>query len=239
MIKTQSAYVTVYEVLKHEIIDGELPIGSVIPAEPDLEKRFAVSRTTIRRAIDLLTREGFVLPQQGKGTKVLDYKTSQSLNRVTSLSETLSRKGYSVESRDTSIVIKVAPQSIAEDLGINSNELVVCMTRITLADGKPIAIMKNYIPSIMVPGIESNVKSITSLYQHLSDRYKIYIESAIDKISAKNASKDEARLLDTAIGTALIYLRRVCYSKGRPACADRISILGENYEFEINMMGRN
>ncbi len=239
MIKTQSAYVTVYEVLKREIIEGELLIGSIIPAEPDLEKRFGVSRTTVRRAVDLLTREGFVLPQQGKGTKVLDYKTSQSLNRVTSLSETLRRKGYEVDTRNATLVIKPAFQSIAEDLGIDINELVACMTRITLADGKPIAIMKNYIPAIMVPGIDNQVENIASLYQHLSDRYKIYIESAIDKISAKNASKEEAELLDSPVGSALIYLRRVCFSKGRPACADRISILGDNYEFEINMMGRN
>ncbi len=239
MIKTQAAYATVYEVLKQEIIEGELSIGSIIPSEPDLEKRFAVSRTTIRRAVDLLTREGFVLPQQGRGTKVLDYKTSQSLNRVTSLSETLRRKGFIVDSKNASIVIKPASQSIAEDLCIDIHEMVACMNRITLADGKPIAIMKNYIPAIMVPGIENHAENITSLYQHLSERYKIYIESAIDKISAKNASKEEAHLLDSPIGSALIYLKRVCYSKGRPACADRISILGDNYEFEINMMGRN
>ncbi len=239
MIKTQSAYVTVYEVLKREVIDGELPIGSIIPSEPDLEKRFGVSRTTVRRAVDLLTREGFVLPQQGRGTKVLDYKTSQSLNKVTSLSETLRRKGFIVDTKNANIVIKPASASIAEDLGINANELVVCMNRITLADGKPIAIMKNYIPAIMVPGIETHAEDITSLYQHLSDRYKIYIESAVDKISAKNASKEEANLLNVPVNSALIYLRRVCFSKGRPACADRISILGDNYEFEINMMGRN
>lgn len=234
----QPAYRSMYEVLKREILEGEMAIGSSIPSESDLERRFDVSRTTVRRAVDLLTREGYVRPKQGRGTEVLDYKTSQNLNIVTSVSETLKLKGFSVRPKIMHIdIIPVSP-NIAEDLEINKSDLVVCVHRIQLADETPIAIMKNYIPAYIVPGIENQAKSIDSLYKYLDERYNISIESAVDRISARNADSDEAEMLEIPVGTALIYMRRVCYSNTRPVCSDRTSIIGNKYELLINMFGR-
>ena len=47
------AYATVYDVMKKEIIEGDFAIGDLLPTEPELEKRFGVSRTTVRKAVDL------------------------------------------------------------------------------------------------------------------------------------------------------------------------------------------
>lgn len=233
------AYAAVYEVLKREIMDGELPVGSLIPSEPELERRFSVSRTTVRRAVELLSRDGLVKAQQGKGTQVLDSKTSQNLNVVTSVSETFRKKGYEVRPKVMNIDIVPSTQHIAQDLGIREGELVARVQRIQLADEQPVAIMKNYIPAYMVPGIEHQAEQISSLYMYLEERYNINIESAKDRISARNADFREAQMLEIPVGSALLYMRRICYSKGRPVCADRLSIIGDRYELEISMVGRS
>ena len=235
----QPAYASMYELLKREILEGEIPIGSTMSSEPELEKRFNVSRTTVRRAVDLLTRDGYVHPQQGRGTLVLDYKTSQSLNIVASVTETLRVKGFNVRSKTTYIDIIEPSPTIAEDLAIEKGALVARVQRIQLADEKPIAIMKNYIPAYMVPGIELQSESIDSLYKFLEERYNIAIDSAKDRISARNADFSESQMLETTTGTSLIYIKRICYSKDRPVCADRTSILGSKYELELNMFGRS
>ena len=46
-------------------------------------------------------------------------------------------------------------------------------------------------------------------------------------------------MLDIPVGTALLYMRRICYAAGRPVCADRLSIVGDKYELEVNMVGRD
>ena len=51
--------------------DNTYPIGSLLPAEPELEKIYGVSRTTVRRAIAQLAEEGYVKVKQGHGTIVL------------------------------------------------------------------------------------------------------------------------------------------------------------------------
>jgi len=54
-----------------EIVAGDLPIGSVIPAEPELCARFGVSRTVVREAVKLLSSKGLLRTGSGTGTWVL------------------------------------------------------------------------------------------------------------------------------------------------------------------------
>lgn len=233
------AYAAVYDVLKREIMDGEIAVGSLLPSEPELERRFSVSRTTVRKAVELLTRDGLVHAQQGRGTKVLDCKIRQNLNVVTSTSETLRKKGYTVRAKVTHIDLVPASPHIAEDLELEEGELVARVQRIQLADEHPVAIMKNYIPAYMVPGIENHTDHIDSLYMFLEERYSIYIESAKDRISARSADFSESQMLEIPVGSALLYMRRVCYYNDRPVCADRLSIVGDKYELNISMVGRS
>ena len=50
------AYKQVYDALLEKIEKKEYPTGSLLPAEPELEKMFQVSRTTVRKAVELLSR---------------------------------------------------------------------------------------------------------------------------------------------------------------------------------------
>ena len=65
------AYQRVYEALKSQIETAKYPTGTLLPPEPELEKLFSVSRTTIRKAVSMLAEEGYVYVKQGKGTSVL------------------------------------------------------------------------------------------------------------------------------------------------------------------------
>lgn len=46
----QALYLTVYGILKQEITEGHLKVGTLLPSEQELEAQFKVSRTTIRKA---------------------------------------------------------------------------------------------------------------------------------------------------------------------------------------------
>lgn len=232
-------YAKVYEALKKEITDGEYMIGQLLPPEPELEKKFEVSRTTVRKAVELLVRDGFVKVRQGRGTEVVDYRTKQNLNAVTSISETLRKKGIDVRPKSIYIDVVTPSNHIAQELGLKPEEKVARIQRIQLADGRPLAIMKNYIPYHLVPGIERYVNDIVSLYKFMREQYGICIDSGHDRISAKVSNFYESEVLQVPVGTALLYMKRVCYAEEKPVCTDRLSIIGERYELEVNMIGRN
>src|SRR5258708_28139912 len=84
MKKNASAplYARVEDVLASEIVDGTLPPGSRLPAEQSLIERFAVSRTTVRQAIQNLIRRGSVELRRGTGTCVEPRKISQELTEL-------------------------------------------------------------------------------------------------------------------------------------------------------------
>lgn len=237
-MKKMPAYVKVYKGLKAEILDGEFEVGELLPTETALEDKFKVSRTTIRRAMELLARERFVSIKQGRGTVVLDYKTRQNLNLVTSISETLRKKGYTVKPRSMYIDEVKATLKQQENFGELETETLIRIQRVQLADDKPIAIMRNYLKADMVPEIKLHVNKFTSLYEFLESKYNILIDSASNKITAKIASFTEAEMLGINPGDSILHISRICYCREEAVCLDSISIVGDFYELEIFMEGR-
>lgn len=232
------AYRMVHDCLKKDIQNGTYPISELLPTEPELETLFQVSRTTIRRAMELLREEGLVEIKQGRGTIVLDYRTIQDLNRVTSVTESLKRRGYEVRTKSMHIDTIPANETLAKSLGINCGDLIARVQRIQLANEKPVVIMKNYIPYKFVPGIEQFMDKFSGLYQFLEDKYQLEITSAADQIYAKSADFPESEMLGTRPGTALLCIKRICYREEQPVCVDDVRILGDQYELVISMNGR-
>lgn len=72
-------YLQVKITLKEEIENGKYPRGSLIPAEPQLEKIFHVSRITIRQAIAELEAEGYVKKARGKEQRSLTVLVSMKV----------------------------------------------------------------------------------------------------------------------------------------------------------------
>lgn len=230
------AYAKVYNAIKKEIADGEYAAGELIPTEPELEKKFNVSRTTVRKAIELLSQEGFVQAKQGRGTIVLDCKTKQNISTgaVSTLFDTLTKSGHKVYPKITYVDIIEAHANLAKELEISENDKVARVQRIQTADGKPFAILKDYIPYYLASGIEKTTDPIISLFDFLEVNYHIMVDSTHVRISAKNADFTEAEMLQIPIGTALVYFKRVCYdASGRAVCSNISSTVGDKYEVEI------
>jgi len=224
-------YLRVYASLKTQIEAGDIRVGDFLPAEPELQKLFNVSRTTVRKAVELLAQEGFVSIRQGKGTAVLDFKATQRLQYVTSFSETLRDKGFTVCSRDITVDVVVPPGNIAEALRVSPEEQVVRIQRVTIANDKPIALMTNYLLPEMVPDIGKRIQGMSSLYAFLEAEYNLTIEGAVDFISATSASDVEAEKLRIPTNSPLLVVRRVSHARGRPIEVALLLVVAEKYEY--------
>ena len=77
----------VEEALLKSIAEGVLPPGSRLDAEEQLVERFAVSRTTIRTAIQSLIARGVVEIRRGKGTFVTQPRLTQQLTELSGFVE--------------------------------------------------------------------------------------------------------------------------------------------------------
>ena len=228
----EPAYKRVYDSIRTQIMEKKYDVGAILPPEPVLEKEFGVSRTTVRRAIDLLAREGLLSVRQGFGTQVISRKTVQSLNRFTSVSQALVQKGYRLGLRSCYIEKTGAPEDIAPLLGILPHTPVICIYRIRTADDRPISISRNYILEQLVPDQDLQ-QCIPHLYEFLKETYGLQYTGCRDVISAYNASFEQAQLLGIEPRTALFSVRRVCYLDKRPCEVDIVDIIADLYEYEV------
>jgi GntR family transcriptional regulator len=67
-------YYQLQEVLKEDIDAGNWQPGEILPSEAELEAALGVSRTVIRKALDVLEADGQVVRQKGRGTVVAPPK---------------------------------------------------------------------------------------------------------------------------------------------------------------------
>jgi len=74
MASANSRYRQIAEELSSQIMDGTLGPGTTFDTEPELARKFEVTRVTLRKAVDLLVAEGLVKRQQGRGTFVADNR---------------------------------------------------------------------------------------------------------------------------------------------------------------------
>ncbi len=95
-----------YQVLRDAVMDiiEELPTGVAIPSERELSVRLGSSRMTLRRALDELVRDGYLIRRQGARTYTARPKNVQRL-RVISFTEDMARRGMTSSSRTFSSTI--------------------------------------------------------------------------------------------------------------------------------------
>ncbi|HVO40835.1 MAG TPA: GntR family transcriptional regulator [Spirochaetia bacterium] len=238
MERTIPRYLWVHNSLKNQIEIGEYKVGENLPPEPELQKAFRVSRTTVRKAVEMLAQDGFVYIRQGRGTEILDFKATQKLQYVTSFSETLREKGFTVSQADVRVDITPGPRHITEELKTEAGAPLVRIERVTLANGVPIALMTNYLVPELAPGIEKKVSGMDSLYSFLESEYHIVIEAATDYISARQSNAEEARRLQIPRGAPLLVVRRITHSGGRPVEVAILLVIADRYEYCVHTRDR-
>src|SRR3712207_2077198 len=67
-------YYQLQEVLKEQIESGVWRPGEAIPSEPELARRFGVSRVVVRQALAILSDDRQIVRVQGRGTFVAEPK---------------------------------------------------------------------------------------------------------------------------------------------------------------------
>lgn len=70
-------YKLLAEELRQKITEGAYGPGMKLPPEIRLQEQFQVSRQTVRNALELLERQGFVRGRQGSGTYIVDREAEE------------------------------------------------------------------------------------------------------------------------------------------------------------------
>ena len=226
-------YFQIAENLKQAIESGAIGPGERLDNEVQLSERLNVSRPTVRQAIQRLTHEGLVVRQRGVGTVVVNRRIQRRL-ALSSLYEDLRVSGREPATAVLSVRSVPADEETAAALGVPPGQDVMRIERVREADGRPLAVMRNYLPAGLLQGTEvESVLSRHGLYETLRQQ-GVQFHSAEEVIGARKATAAEAALLQAARGSTVLTMTRVAIDPAGRAIEYGVhAYLAERYSFRV------
>jgi GntR family transcriptional regulator len=187
--------------------------GDVLPSESDLANLHKVSRQVIRRAISQLVLEGLVYSVKGKGTIVSYPKIEKPMNVLGSYTNSLRNNGFEPDIRVISNRIIKAPSKAVTYLGLEEDELVVCITRVSHINDIPATILKGYLPCSKFFDLSEVDMAGKSLYEILITKYNVKFSRTKNYIDAICANDEQAALLNVREGMLLLNVDSITYGE--------------------------
>ena len=225
-------YRQLYDILHQQIADGVWKPGDRLPSESELIDTYQVSRITVRQALDMLVKEGWIYRRRGRGTFVAAPTIEQGLTRIISFSEDMQRRGLHAATRVLDSRLISADDEIAFRLALHPGDELAVLTRLRLADGEPMSIEVSHLVHQLCPGILNVDYAESPLRQTLAERYGIRLVRAQQAIRAIGADSEVAHELNVPLKSALFYIERVTYMQDdRPVEFLKVYLRGDRYVF--------
>jgi len=115
-VKAKPRYSEVADQIRLQIMTGRYAVGSLLPSETDLRLEYSVSRHTIRDATRQLVVAGLVLPEHGRGVRVVSDKSAAQINVVFGSMEGIERYGRLTHLVDAHYRMIEASETLARDM---------------------------------------------------------------------------------------------------------------------------
>ncbi|MBI3217617.1 MAG: GntR family transcriptional regulator [Mycobacterium sp.] len=228
-------YFQVAQAFEKAIVDGELKPGDRFENELALAKRLNLSRPTTRRAIQELVDKGMLVRKRGVGTQVVQTPVHRPVE-LTSLFDDLARAGQEPATVVLDYRIGRVDDEIATHLNLAADADVLTVRRLRSSGGQPLALMTNHLPATLAPDREELERA--GLYQALRSR-GVHIRLARQRIGAKAADREEARLLDEKPKAPLLVMNRTAFDdSGRIVEYGSHVYRASRYYFETTLVDR-
>lgn len=144
---------------------------SSLPNGKSLSQVYGVSLMTLKRALDLLVAEGYLIRRRGSGTFVRDWKSAQIPHVYTLIGAT---EDYSDRVRTEVINFDVisANAQVAEKLSIGLDDFVYKIVRLRHIESRPSIMEYTYMPIDIIPNVKRD---------HLESSVYHYIETVLGR----------------------------------------------------------
>lgn len=229
-------YHQIYLVLREQWVEGSDEATS-LPSEVDLARQFRVSRITMRKALDQLVQEGLISRRRGAGTFVTPKAAERKLaqQRSAGLLDNFIDSALATTVRVIGLE-RIAPATqIAADLELAPGAQVIKTVRVRSLDQAPVSHITTWVPeefgACLNAGALASKPMLTLLEEH-----GVKAEHAQQAITARLADSEVASLLDTPVGAALLFVRRlVRNAKGQPVQLLHGLYRPDRYEYRMDL----
>jgi GntR family transcriptional regulator len=212
----QPLHISISEQLKAQIESGQYEPGERLPSEFDLGKMFAVSRTTIRKAIANLIQQGLVTTQQGKGIFVSErHKINFSMsNPLMYFDAALKQQGFIGHVKSLRMELIPPMGDVVRKLHLQGKApQVYWQEKIIYADDTPIALDISYFPVSIGKALKDKLEQGFT-YSTLAMN-GVCLNAAQVRLESIPASYELSDYLEIPLGMPLLVFHYVAFDQSR------------------------
>jgi GntR family transcriptional regulator len=217
------------------IDSGKLKPNDSLPSERELSETYKISRMTVRQAITNLVNKGYLHRLQGKGTFVSEKKLEQDLQRLTSFTEDMKRRGLEPGNKLLKFDLIDPDHEIQSKLLLDEKERVYQIQRIRLANNQPIGIETSYIPEKFAPDLNEEILN-SSIYNYIENTRQLSIGHATQVIESSIVNEMEMKLLHVKKGDPVLLIERHTFLENEiPLEIVKSTYRSDKYKFTITI----
>ena len=206
-------YLEVENDIRNKILNREFSPGEQLPSEKILEIFYSTSKMTIKKAMDLLVSEGFIVKRRGSGTFVKQLSDDQ-IKMITSSNQlkgkTALYKGREVSSKILLFNLEFPNIEVSKTLQISQNTKVYHIERVRYIDNEPMVIEDMVMPEKTIPGLTEKI-SEGSIYSYIEDSLNLEIQSSHRNITVRKATEYESTILELEPLDPVVISKQVAY----------------------------
>lgn len=232
-------YVQLERALQERIRTQGLKPGDRLPSEAEIEEEYAVSRATIRMSLNRMVADGQVERMQGLGSFVARPRPMhQSL--LNSFTENMKSQGFRPHRRLLRSETVDPEDDVRSALQLRRGQCQY-LERLLLADDQPIALARTWLPVDQLAGrldlFSAGALDSSSLYELLhGPDIGLVLDCGVETVRAALADEVEALLLDCAVGSPTLVVRRTSFlSSGRPVEWSVMTFAADRYEYHVEL----
>lgn len=209
---TVSLHVQVEQLLRKMVDSSEFSNGKMLPNEIDLARRLAISRTTLRQAINKLVYEGLLIRKKGVGTWVNGNRSlsSKSKNWL-SFSQEMAARGIPIRNFELHVSWVTPEEEVANFFDIKKDKKILKLVRLRgTLDGPFVYFVSYFHPRTNLNG-EEDFK--LPLYEMLEQTHSVVAYKSMEEIGARSADKFLADKLEVDSTSPILFRKRFVYDR--------------------------
>ena len=200
------------ELLRKIIRSPQYSKGKLLPNEVELAKQLAISRTTLRLAINKLVYEGLLTRKKGVGTKVSNNVVSSKSVNWLSFSQEMEARKIPIKNFELNIKWVKPEDTIANFFEIRTNKKILKMERLRGRPEGPFVFFVSYFhPRV---GLTGNEDFSRPLYEIFEKDYHVVANLSKEEITAIAADKALADKLELDPGSPVLCRKRFVFDQG-------------------------
>ncbi len=219
----------VHRDLRERLLAGEFDAG--FPGELTLTEVYEVSRHTIREAMRVLTEEGLIQRERGRGTTVAPPRYHQNLGTLYSLFDSMTAQGVAQYS-DVLRLARTVNGVVADRLKAPVDTELIVLERLRFADGEPLAIDTSWLPAGIAEPLLAVDFASAGLYAQLANLCGIVVESGTERATAISAPRHLSEQLQVAANGPILMMERLACANGIPVEWRETYIRGDRFSLE-------